>query len=182
MFRISGKYFFGNEISEYGQQNGYVDYGTLAKAFDAVMANDIMERTNGVIGWWEPETDEYYYEDYDGNRYDYDGAQEKIQELQEQIDDLTDKITDESTEEEDAETSAKIDELQRNIDCLEDERYYDVFQWFIVDDNGAEILKEAKEIVYYNSDLDMYLWGVTHWGTSWDYVLTNIRCNVKEDD
>ena len=172
--QVYGKYFYGNEVSEYGQQNGYVDYRTLSKAFDAVMANDIMERTNGVVGWWEPETDEYYYEDYDGNRYDYDSAQEKIKELQAQIDKLTEQQNDEN--------AALIDEMQRNIDCLEDEKYYDVFQWFIVDDNGAEILKEAGEIVYYNSDLDMYLWGVTHYGTSWDYVLTNIRCNVKEED
>jgi hypothetical protein len=28
---VHGKYFFGNEISEYGQKNGYVDYGTLAR-------------------------------------------------------------------------------------------------------------------------------------------------------
>lgn len=179
---VNGKYFYGNEISEYGQQNGYVDYRTLAKAFDAVIANDIMERTNGVVGFWEPETDCCYYEDYDGNRYDYDSAQERIKELQEQIDKLTDKITDESTDEEDAETSAKIDKLQRDIDCLEDEKYYDVFQWFIVDDNGAEILKDAGEIVYYNSDLDLHLWGVTHYGTSWDYVLTNIPCNCGYDD
>ena len=24
---------------------------------------------------------------------------------------------------------------------------------------------------------DLYIWGVTHWGTSWDYVLTDIRYN-----
>ena len=31
---VHGKYFYGNEISEYGQKYGYVDYMTLAKAFD----------------------------------------------------------------------------------------------------------------------------------------------------
>ena len=35
------KYFYGNEISEYGLKNGYVDYRTLAKAFEGVLINDI---------------------------------------------------------------------------------------------------------------------------------------------
>lgn len=43
---------------------------------------------------------------------------------------------------------------------------------------GAEILQRAEEIVYYNETLDIYLWGVTHWGTSWDYVLTNIKLDI----
>lgn len=50
----------------------------------------------------------------------------------------------------------------------------EVFQWFIVDVWGACLLKKIDEIVYYNETLDMYLWGVTHYGTSWDYVLTSI--------
>ena len=32
----------------------------------------------------------------------------------------------------------------------------------------------TDEIVYYNEELDMYVWGITHYGTSWDYVLTDI--------
>lgn len=50
----------------------------------------------------------------------------------------------------------------------------EVFQWFIVDDWGARLLQDIDEIVYYNEKLDMYLWGCTHYGTSWDYVLTSI--------
>ena len=34
-------YFYGNKISDYGLKNGYVDYATLSKAFDAVLVNDI---------------------------------------------------------------------------------------------------------------------------------------------
>ena len=33
----------------------------------------------------------------------------------------------------------------------------------------------TDEIVYYNSALDLYLWGITHFGTSWDYVLTDVE-------
>lgn len=54
----------------------------------------------------------------------------------------------------------------------------EVFQWFIVDDSGAEILREIGEVVLYNEYLDIHLWGVTHWGTSWDYVLTDVPCNT----
>ena len=61
------------------------------------------------------------------------------------------------------------------------EYYKDIFQWFIISDNGARILKElTNEIVYYNSELDMYVWGVTHYGTSWDYVLTDIKIDLSE--
>lgn len=51
----------------------------------------------------------------------------------------------------------------------------EIFQWFIVDDWGARLLQDINEIVYYNEKLDMYLWGVMHYGTSWDYVLTSIK-------
>ena len=49
----NSEYFCGNKISEYGLQNGYVDYSTLAKSFDAVLNNNII----GVTGWenWNQE-------------------------------------------------------------------------------------------------------------------------------
>ena len=66
-----------------------------------------------------------------------------------------------------------------NADDIEDpgkeQDHQDVFQWFIVDDWGARLLQEAHEVVYYNEKLDMYLWGVTHYGISWDCVLTSIK-------
>lgn len=47
---------------------------------------------------------------------------------------------------------------------------------YIISKRGYEFLKEyTDEIVFYNDHLDLYIWGVTHWGTSWDYVLTNTR-------
>lgn len=71
----------------------------------------------------------------------------------------------------------EINEINEQIEELENEQddEPEVFQWFIVDDWGARLLQEINEIVYYNETLDMYLWGVTHYGTSWDYVLTNIK-------
>ena len=67
-------------------------------------------------------------------------------------------------------------ELENGSDYDEEnDNYEEIFQYYIIDDNGAEILKEyTDEIVYYNSSIDMYVWGVTHYGTAWDYVLTDI--------
>ena len=121
----TSEYFYGNKISDYGLKNGYVDYRTLAKAFDAVLNNNIYGFVTEHIGDWSLESG-----------CDYDE---------------------------------------------ETESYEDIFQYYIVSDNGAEILKEAGEIVYYNEALDMYLWGVTHYGTSWDYVLTDIKIELREE-
>lgn len=163
---VHGEYFYGNKISDYGLENGYVDYRTLAKAFDGVMVNDIIEKTNGVIGYWEQESGMIDNSD-------------KIEELQERIEELMlDNDNDENTEE--------IEVLQDEINELEEEQDNsygaDIYQYYIVDYSGAEILKECNEIVFYNEELDMYVWGVTHFGTSWDYVLTDIKCNVPYEN
>lgn len=59
------------------------------------------------------------------------------------------------------------------------ENYIDIFQYYIIDNRGVEILQELapNEIIFYNEKLDVYLWGITHWGTSWDYVLTDVELN-----
>jgi hypothetical protein len=57
----------------------------------------------------------------------------------------------------------------------EDGEYYEFYQYYIISESGASFLDEyTDEIVYYNPDLNMYLWAITHFGTSWDYVLTDI--------
>lgn len=122
-FTWSSDYFYGHKISDYGLEHGYVDYKTLASAFDAVLNNEIYGAGWNIGAGWELESGSDYDEETDS--------------------------------------------------------YSEVFQWYIVTDAGAEILKEFGEIVYYHSDLDMYIWGVTHWGTAWDYVLTDIKI-VKE--
>lgn len=48
----TSKYFYGNKISDYGLENGYIGYSTLANSFDAVLNNDIMEKP-AEIGFWE---------------------------------------------------------------------------------------------------------------------------------
>lgn len=57
-----------------------------------------------------------------------------------------------------------------------EEGYYDVYQYYIITEYGAEFLqKYTDELVYYHSEIDMYVWGITHFGTGWDYVLTDLK-------
>lgn len=154
------KYYYGNAISEYGMENEYVDYATLAKCFDAVLNNDIMSLTCN-IGYWEQVSGIV------DNQEEIDELEEKKDELEEQNENNPSQILEN-----------EINELNEQIEELENEQNEqpEVFQWFIVDDWGARLLQqETNEIVYYNETLDMYLWGVTHYGTSWDYVLTSIK-------
>lgn len=65
----------------------------------------------------------------------------------------------------------------------EDDYYYDIFQYYIVDNTGADLIQEflPNDILYYCEELDMYIWGITHYGTSWTMVPTDIKINLKED-
>ena len=47
--KLAGTYFCGNEASDYAKENGFLDYATLSKAFDAVLNNDIIKNTNSEI-------------------------------------------------------------------------------------------------------------------------------------
>lgn len=109
---------YGFKVSQYGIENGYLDYYTLAKIVgDAVLNNSIFMYA-GCENW----------------------------------------------------------ELTNGVEENEYWDYLDVFQYYIVSDSGARFLEEyTDELVYYNQTLDMYLWGITHFGTSWDYVLTDIK-------
>lgn len=127
--KLAGKYFCGNEISNYGKEHGFLDYDTFSRAFNHVLNNSIFELGQGIGYGWELV-----------NGLDFDYEEEEI-----------------------------IEEPE-------------VFQWYIVSDSGAQIIQDyTNEILYYHDELDIYLWGVTHWGTGWDYVLTDIPCNCGYD-
>lgn len=120
--QIAGKYFCGNEISAYGQEHNRLDYATFAKAFDAVLNNNIFN-----MGW---------------------------------------------------EIGNGLELVNGSMYNEETGEKQEVYQWFIVSDNGAQMIQDyTDEILYYHEELDIYLWGVTWGGTSWDYVLTDIPCN-----
>ena len=108
---------FGYKVSDYGLENGYLDYYTLSKIVGgSVLNNEIIQQT-GFENW----------------------------------------------------------ELVHGFEGDEDE-WQEVYQYYIINVYGYEFLRDyTDEIVYYNEDLDMYVWGITHFGTAWDYVLTDIR-------
>lgn len=128
--KLAGKYFCGNEISDYGKEHGFLDYDTFSRAFNHVLNNSIFELGQGIGYGWEL---------VNGLDFDYEEEEEIIENPE-------------------------------------------VFQWYIVSDSGAQIIQDyTNEILYYHDKLDIYLWGVTHWGTGWDYVLTDIPCNCEYD-
>lgn len=198
------EYYYGNKISDYGMKHNRVDYGCLAKAFDAELNNNIMQETYD-LGYWSQESGIPDYSDeiddlsvqIEELEYESADLSDRLEELEDQYYELPEPDTDEHTAKEYENIEAKmnlvqdqIDDVERKIDDLQDqideyERLQDepdeVFQWYIVSDSGARILEEINEIIYYNDVLDMYLWGVTHYGTSWDYVLTDIKIDDDKD-
>lgn len=182
------KYFYGNKISDYGVEHNRVDYATLVKSFDAVLCNNITNLFyNDVCGeYCEPEQVNGFIDNSD----EIDELQEQLDELQEQIDDKQNELDEMEPETDDdveqyKQLENEIEKLQKTADDISDqidelEREQDeqpeIYQYYIIDYSGYNILKyHTNEIVYYIEPLDIYVWGVTHWGTSWNYVLTNIK-------
>lgn len=168
------EYFYGQKISDHGLEHGYIDYDTLSDAFDAVLNNNIIEKT-AEIGFWEQ----------------VNGIIDNSEEIEELIgkkeninDFLCDMIdNDKENTEEYKKLEEKYNEIESDIQELKDAENYppEIYQYYIISDSGANILCElTNEIVFYNEELDMYVWGVTHWGTSWDYVLTDIPVVVED--
>jgi len=69
------------------------------------------------------------------------------------------------------------EECQKNdSECDYESR--DVYQTYIITQDGAEYLqRNTNEIVYYCEKLELYLWGITHFGTGWDCVFTDIKAD-----
>ena len=106
-----GNKVYGKEVSQYGLENGYLDYATLAEIIgDCILNNTIRSET---MMDWEIVTGEF-----------------------------------------------------KDM----------IFQDYIISEYGYKFLAEyTDEIVFYNEKLDLYIWGVTHYGTSWSHVLTDIK-------
>ncbi len=109
--------FYGATIPKSDKDAGYIQYATLANAFDAVLCNNA------------PVIDPDLY-----------------------------------------------DNLENGEIFTEDGEPLEIFQYYIIDANGADILKNwTDELVFYSEKLDTYVWGVTHWGTAWNCVSTDIK-------
>lgn len=170
-------YFYGNKISDYGLSNGYVDYETLSKAFDAVLVNDITK---------------LFFADIDGEFNEPEQVNgfidnsERLEEIEEELETMHNETVIENNEIDTPEYEFymnRIKELEEEKEELEREQDStpEIFQYFIISSYGAQILQElTDEIVYYLPVINCYVWGVTHWGTSWDYVLTDIPIEIEQ--
>lgn len=171
------RYFYGNEISNYGLEHNRVDFATLAKAFDAVLVNDITKLFYSEINgeYCEPEQTNGFIDNSD--------RLEEIETELEQLNGETVMLNNETDTPEFEFYSARIGELEEEKEELEREQEEtpEIYQYYIISDRGAEILSDlTDEIVYYLDAIDCYVWGVTHWGTSWDYVLTDIEIDLGD--
>lgn len=172
--KLYGTTFCGNEASDYAKKCGRLDYATFAKAFDAVLNNSIMENTCEV-GFWNQENGII------DNSEEVDALEQEIIDIENQFDFLTVEEIEEVEM-----LQEKIDSIQEQIEELKEEQEQsynqDIFQYFIVSDQGAEMIKQyTDDPLFYNENLDMYVWGVTHCGTSWDYVLTDVKLNCGQE-
>lgn len=191
------EYFYGNKIGDYGLQEGYVDYKTLAKCFDAVLCNDILFETGYDYEQVSGFPDDYY-DEIDKLRWEIEDLEQEETEIEDSLMELAEEARKTTRQDvwaklqnEEQEFRARLrniedrlDECLTEIDDLEDEivNYSpEIMQYYIVSDNAVDILELNNEIVYYIDKLGLYVWGVTHCGTSWDYVLTNIKIELEGD-
>lgn len=254
----NSKTLYGNEISAYGLENGYVDFGTIMKCIPHLLCNNIQN---------------YLYEcDLELIQFGVDTSEleerlEAMQERKEEIEEILSEVGDKlegynsvsEIEDEKANMesaldnlqeviditgyheitsfyvanrtfesvldelhsclSSRIEELENTIDELEnivcvcgaysaDEEINilrdelegiedtisdiedeienatpgEVFQYFLIDERGLELAQEflPEYPIWHNTTLDLYILGVTHFGTSWDYVLTNVKLELDE--
>lgn len=69
------------------------------------------------------------------------------------------------------------DEYFEDENAYEDNSYPDIYQYYLcsISDYEKEILKSIGIILSYSDKLDLDVLCVDHYGTSWDYVLTNVK-------
>ena len=144
------EYYYGKKVSDYALQNGYVDYRTLSNVVGDCVLCNAMENRLYMTMDIASDPDTLFKIEYTEEEF------EGNKDLKKEYEDYYDYFE-------------------------ENKEMYDIFQWYIVSDSGAEFLiRETDEIVFYDEELDVYVWAVTHWGTSWDYVLTDIKLKEKD--
>jgi hypothetical protein len=146
--------------------NGMASYKRVFDRFitDAVLCNNITEVDPEIF--YNQETGFYTYEEL---------YNDKLEELKEDY------------KEELKENPNKLEELESEAETFADnEQYnYEFYQYFIIDLSGysLELLKELNQHtlqIMYSEKLDVYILGVGHWGTSWDYIGSDFKLKIKE--
>ena len=177
--------WYGENVSSYGIEHGYIDYRCLAGAVgDMVLCNDITKLFYGTVNgeYNEVEQGNGYIDNSDA----IETKQEQIEALEDTLEQLEKIDADERTTEQLSHILyiySEIETIQDQIKELEREQdeQPEIYQYYIISDNGADLLKRyTDEIIYYIPVLDVYVWGITHYGTSWDYVLTDIKITEEQ--
>lgn len=61
-------------------------------------------------------------------------------------------------------------------DCDEEnEGYPYIFQTYLVNKAGADLLCNTTELVYYNEDKNLYCWAVSFYGSPWESVSVDFK-------
>lgn len=156
------KYFHGTEISSYGLKEGFFDYYSAAEIAKAEFI-DIHSEEYEDACWELYNGEDCYYYDSDGHTYDYECCLERIEELK-------DMIANASEGQDISKWEDDIDSLTYNCETI------GICDYMKITEEAAHFMKESgsDEIVYYSKELDMYIWGITHYGISWRLMLTSI--------
>ena len=169
--------WMGEKVSDYGIEHGYIDYRCLAHVVgDMVLCNDITKLFYSTING------EYNEVEQENGWID---NSEIIEAKQEQIETLENTLENAFDGEHINYLNNQIKIIQEQIEELKQEQDAprEIFQYYIISDNGADILKRfTDEIVFYIPVLNVYVWGITHCGTSWDYVLTDIKIEEENEN
>ena len=163
--------FWGVELNEEELRSHRLSYYTVSKQFNAVLCNNIPEVDPSIFDNIES-GDFYLYYDAYGNELDRNEWEEKKEQIEEVISDLEDQEWE--TERQERIALNHIEELKKELDDFE-ECPQEIYQYYIVGDSALWYLQKMGELVFYSELLDVYVWGVCHWGTSWDYVMTRIK-------
>lgn len=184
-----------NGMSDWIQIHGFADNSEKIEELEAKIddinevlsnINDKLEELDDIessLGDWQNDLSwkSFDFEDADGNVYVLDES-----EIDSEIDSISFYSIREELENHASDASEALEELEKAKDELEEEQQTtdeEIFQYYIISDSGKRILEEnTNEIIFYNEELDLYVWGITHFGTGWDYVLTSIPCETYEEE
>lgn len=155
--------------NNYENQNKLLSLSNVLRYHDVnmVLCNDILDvdyemelqnmdylvDTDDVKTW----ISEYTNDDFLMDFFDYDDNKHDI-----------DNLTDDDLQ------LVKDDYLMDIIDDLNLYNYYDdIYQYYIIDDYSSDLFIKLQYPVFYSNALNVYVVGITHYGTPWNCILTN---------
>lgn len=80
-------------------------------------------------------------------------------------------------------TQDELDEIELNDENFDINDYFELdkefYQYYIVNSRDAETIQDlTDDVIFYIEELDVCLWGIEHYGSSWDIV--PISLNLEE--